>query len=128
MNTNTPAMVARYPLANRTLEEIERLDRCLEERFRDKFLLQASLNRQLVSFQANKSRPIFRWFRYKEEFSAGLIESLLSRYHVNKGRILDPFGGSGAALFVASKGNSSQQMGQHGREPLRKCVYVWRRS
>ena len=25
------------------------------------------------------------------------------------------------------KGNSSQQMGVHGREPLRKCVYVWRK-
>jgi DNA modification methylase len=25
------------------------------------------------------------------------------------------------------KGNSSQQMGEHGRTPLRKCVYVWRR-
>jgi hypothetical protein len=26
------------------------------------------------------------------------------------------------------KGNSSQQMGVHGREPLRKCVYVWRKT
>jgi len=26
------------------------------------------------------------------------------------------------------KGNSSQQMGAHGREPLRKCVYVWRKQ
>ena len=26
------------------------------------------------------------------------------------------------------KGNSSQQMGAHGREAMRKCVYVWRRS
>jgi len=26
------------------------------------------------------------------------------------------------------KGNSSQQMGVHGRESLRKCVYVWRRK
>jgi DNA modification methylase len=26
------------------------------------------------------------------------------------------------------KGNSSQQMGEHGREPLRKCVYVWRKG
>ncbi len=26
------------------------------------------------------------------------------------------------------KGNSSQQMGEHGREVLRKCVYVWRKS
>ena len=25
------------------------------------------------------------------------------------------------------KGNSSQQMGEHGRESLRKCVYVWRK-
>jgi len=25
------------------------------------------------------------------------------------------------------KGNSSQQMGGHGRESLRKCVYVWRK-
>ena len=25
------------------------------------------------------------------------------------------------------KGNSSQQMGAHGRDPLRKCVYVWRK-
>ncbi len=25
------------------------------------------------------------------------------------------------------KGNSSQQMGEHGRDPLRKCVYIWRK-
>jgi DNA modification methylase len=25
------------------------------------------------------------------------------------------------------KGNSSQQMGCHGRESLRKCIYVWRK-
>ena len=25
------------------------------------------------------------------------------------------------------KGNSSQQMGAHGRDPLRKCVYIWRK-
>ncbi len=25
------------------------------------------------------------------------------------------------------KGNSSQQMGEHGRETLRKCVYIWRK-
>ena len=26
------------------------------------------------------------------------------------------------------KGNSSQQMGAHGRDALRKCVYIWRRA
>ena len=25
------------------------------------------------------------------------------------------------------KGNSSQQMGEHGRDELRKCVYIWRK-
>jgi DNA modification methylase len=26
------------------------------------------------------------------------------------------------------KGNSSQQMGEHGRDSLRKCVYIWRKA
>ena len=30
-------------------------------------------------------------------------------------------------VLPKGKGNSSQQMGAHGRESLRKCVYVWRR-
>lgn len=29
-------------------------------------------------------------------------------------------------VLPKGKGNSSQQMGSHGREELRKCVYVWR--
>lgn len=31
-------------------------------------------------------------------------------------------------VLPRGKGNSSQQMGQHGREEARKCVYVWRRQ
>ena len=31
-------------------------------------------------------------------------------------------------ILPQGKGNSSQQMGQHGREVLRKCVYVWRKG
>ena len=31
-------------------------------------------------------------------------------------------------ILPNGKGNSSQQMGEHGREVLRKCVYVWRRT
>ncbi|HSN74979.1 MAG TPA: site-specific DNA-methyltransferase [Anaerolineae bacterium] len=85
-----------------TLEQIERLDRRLEDHFRDKLLVQTSLNRQLVSFQANKSRPVYRWYKYKEGFSAGLMEYLFAKYHIASGRILDPFAGSGTSLFVAS--------------------------
>lgn len=31
-------------------------------------------------------------------------------------------------VLPKGKGNSSQQMGAHGRKELRKCVYVWRRT
>lgn len=85
-----------------SLGEIERLDRELFQRFRSKLLLQVSLTRPLVSFQANKTRPIYRWYKFKEAFSASLVEYLLSRYRITGGRILDPFAGSGTALFVAS--------------------------
>lgn len=30
-------------------------------------------------------------------------------------------------VLPSGKGNSSQQMGTHGRSPLRKCVYIWRK-
>jgi DNA modification methylase len=56
----------------------------------------------LVSFQGNKTRPIYRWYKYKEAFSATLVEFLLQRYGIHPGRLLDPFAGSGTALFAAS--------------------------
>ena len=31
-------------------------------------------------------------------------------------------------VLPGDKGNSSQQMGNHGRDPLRKCVYVWEKQ
>ncbi len=85
-----------------TLEQVEHFDRGMEDYFRAKFLVQPALNRQLVSFQANKSRPVYRWYKYKEGFSAGLMEYLFGKYHIANGRILDPFAGSGTSLFVAS--------------------------
>ena len=38
------------------------------------------------------------------------------------------FNVSSILVLPQSKGNSSQQMGGFGREALRKCVYVWRKS
>ena len=31
-------------------------------------------------------------------------------------------------VLAQEKGNSSQQMGNHGRTPLRKCVYLWQKN
>jgi DNA modification methylase len=84
------------------LGEIDHLDGELSQNFQNKYLLQPSLTRALVSFQANKTRSVYRWYKYKEAFSAALVEYLFHKYGIARGRILDPFAGSGTALFVAS--------------------------
>jgi DNA modification methylase len=91
-----------YEVESEALEEIDDLDRQLYDHFQEKFLVQPSLTRLLVSFQANKTRPIYRWYKYKEAFSASLVEFLFQKYQVIQGKILDPFTGSGTALFAAS--------------------------
>jgi len=83
------------------LARIEKLNSAAETRWADKLCVDSSLTRALVSFQANKGRAVYRWFKYKEAFSAELIEHLLSKYRITKGVLLDPFAGSGTALFVA---------------------------
>jgi hypothetical protein len=37
----------------------------LFEKYRDKLAINTELSRALVSFQANKTQPIYRWFKYK---------------------------------------------------------------
>jgi DNA modification methylase len=90
------------PRAPVTLQEIERLDGEAVQRFSHKMTVQSSLTRSLVSFQANKTRAAYRWYKYKEAFSAPLIEHVLSRHAPAAKKILDPFAGSGTTLFVAS--------------------------
>lgn len=97
-----PVTSPQTPTTALALAEIEQLDAELEQHFRRQFSVQPVLTRSLVSFQANKERPVYRWYKYKEAFSAPLIEYLFERYRVTGGKILDPFAGSGTALFVAS--------------------------
>lgn len=80
---------------------VEKLNGEAEARWADKLQVDNSLTRAMVSFQANKGKAVYRWFKYKEAFSAGLVEHLLSRYRIDKGTVLDPFSGSGTALFAA---------------------------
>lgn len=87
---------------NNFLANIQKLDASLIGYFSEKFLVDKSLTRKLVSFQANKTRTHYRWYKYKEAFSADLVEYLFSKYHVNEGKILDPFLGAGTALFACS--------------------------
>src|SRR5436305_9548201 len=84
------------------LDSIRINDGRLARRFRDVLVVNPDLDRTLVSFQANKRQNGYRWFKYKEGFSAALVGYLLNRLQVEEGRLLDPFAGSGAALFGAA--------------------------
>jgi DNA modification methylase len=86
-----------------TLESIRNTEKQLDRRFDGKLIINPDLDRTLVSFQANKRQTQYRWFKYKEGFSASLVRYLLDKLHVVSGRLLDPFAGSGAALFGAAK-------------------------
>jgi DNA modification methylase len=86
-----------------TLETIKEAERELTRRFADRLVVNCDLDRTLVSFQANKRRSAFRWFKYKEGFSAGLVHYILRSVGIDSGKLIDPFAGSGAALFVAAK-------------------------
>lgn len=84
------------------LAEIKALDAALSQHFHRSLIIEPALTRELVSFQANKTRPRYRWYKFKEAFSASLVEYLLARYAIHSGAVLDPFAGMGTTLFTAS--------------------------
>jgi len=77
----------------------------LLEYFSDKLETAYHLNRKMVSFQANKSKAFYRWFKYKEGFSSDLVQHFIFNYSDNTGKILDPFAGVGSTLFAAHELN-----------------------
>lgn len=98
----TKSAMAKPFTAKEEVYQVERLDHDLHERFKNKFVLHSFLTRSLVSFQANKTRAVYRWYKYKEAFSASLIDYLFHKYGITSGRVLDPFAGSGTALFAGT--------------------------
>lgn len=85
-----------------TTDRIRSLTATLHDAYAGKLVVNPDLTRQLVSFQANKQTPVYRWFKYKEGFSAALIEYILDKTHLDAGVLLDPFAGAGTTVFVAS--------------------------
>ncbi|QJQ32280.1 restriction endonuclease [Sphingomonas lacunae] len=76
----------------------------LEADFSTRLQVNRDLKRSLVSFQANKAEPIYRWFKYREGFSKSLIEYIIDHSGLeNPARVLDPFAGTGATCFVATQ-------------------------
>jgi len=79
-------------------------------------------DRQLVSFQANKTKILHSWIKYREGFSAELVEILLNKFGISPGdTILDPFAGSCTTLLVG------QILGINatGIELLPHCHLAW---
>ncbi|MEQ1604540.1 MAG: DNA methyltransferase [Pyrinomonadaceae bacterium] len=75
----------------------------LYDRFENKLETALNLNRQVVSFQTNKTAPVYRWVKYKEGFSSELVKHFLSKYAPQPGKLLDPFAGSGTTLFAGKE-------------------------
>ena len=75
----------------------------LYNRLADKLETAYNLNRKVVSFQANKDEPIYRWFKYKEGFSSTLVKYFLTEYSPKEGKVLDPFAGVGTTLFAGQE-------------------------
>lgn len=84
------------------LDRINAADAALTERFREKMRVNGDLDRTLVSFQANRTEVGHRWCKYREGFSADLVRYIIDETGVD-GPVLDPFAGSGTALFVAAE-------------------------
>ena len=58
-------------------------------------------SRKTVSFQTSKNATLHRWIKYREGFSAKLVENLLEEFNIKHGEtILDPFAGSCTTLLI----------------------------
>jgi DNA modification methylase len=74
----------------------------LEERYGHLLEETDEFNRKIVSFQANKTGVLHSWMKYREGFSADLVDILIEKLGLAPGgSILDPFAGSCTTLLVA---------------------------
>lgn len=80
--------------------------RDIEARYETELTVNEDLTRELVSFQANKKEPFYRWLKFKEGFSSKLVQYCINRFQPpsrTAPKILDPFAGSGTTLTTAAK-------------------------
>ena len=95
----------------------------LEDRYGHLLEETYEFDRQVVSFQANKTETLHRWLKYREGFSVDLVEILIEKFDLGPGDMLfDPFAGSCTTLLVA------QMLGIDavGIELLPHCHLAWK--
>lgn len=85
--------------ADHLCDETER--QLLEARYAPKLEVAEKFNRQSVSYQLSKKDVLHSWLRYKEGFSAPLVNLLLDEMDAVLGDwVMDPFMGSGTTALV----------------------------
>ena len=78
----------------------------LYTRYSDRLIENPDLTRALVSFQANKRTPFYRWLKYKEGFSSEFVLYCLDKFRPQANStpgILDPFAGAGTTLTTTTR-------------------------
>jgi len=85
------------------LAEIRKADQKLTAKYAAVMHVNDDLDRTLVSFQANRDESGHRWYKYREGFSADLIRYIIKKAGFSSGPVLDPFAGSGTALFISAE-------------------------
>ena len=94
----------------------------LEKQYSQLLLETTQFNRRLVSFQANKMEMLHSWMKYREGFSAGLVDLLLNEFNLGVGdTVFDPFAGSATTLLVAGL----RGIDGVGIELLPHCHLAW---
>ena len=85
--------------ADHFCDETER--QLLEAKYAPKLEITEKFNRQSVSYQLSKRDILHRWLKYKEGFSATLVNLLLDEMGALPGDLaMDPFMGSGTTALV----------------------------
>jgi DNA modification methylase len=98
----TPVAPTSEISRNHVEQKILKEEQKLTSHYSDVIRVNEDLNRQMVSFQGNRSATGYRWFKFKEGYSAALVDYVLERLNIATGPILDPFAGSGTTLFSCS--------------------------
>ena len=93
--------LVQTPARDGRLDEIERQSAALRCDFDSRLQSDPELSRATVSFGDSKTEPKYRWFKFREAFSPHLVQSNLATLS-DKGRVFDPFAGSGTTLFAGA--------------------------
>ena len=97
-----------YPKEDFLIRDFSSGNRCnstarnkLEHRLSEKLFITDKYDRKSVSFQLSKEESVHSWFKYKEGFSANLVESFIGELGLGEGNlVLDPLLGSGTTGLV----------------------------